>query len=146
MGITLSCFAQESTRYFFKSFKEIGTTHALKAALMDEVPLSNWYWKLDASVSLLTYQYVGGEKGVEINWVSMGGIGVSYQKLSFVNGENWSDITLKALLELPTPTATTQKIGGCLGVFLWNNIVGLTVGYKIGYKYPFVGLAGSWNF
>jgi hypothetical protein len=136
----------QSTKYFFKSVKEIPAQKTLKASVGDvtTTPTSAWYFKLDGGLSLTRFQYVGGLEGVKVDAFKMAGLGVSYQKISQVNGQNYTDLTLKALIDFPT--VDNQKMGICVGPVFWNNTISFVVGYTIGEAYPFLGVNGSWNF
>jgi hypothetical protein len=132
--------------HFWQSKNAITIKSPLKSAYGDVTvaPTSVWAFKLDATVGLVTYQYVGGLQGYKIGKANMAGVGVSYQKVSQVNGQNWANLTFKALFEIPT--VANQEVGACVGVYVWDARLGLNVGYILGEKYPFLGLGGSWNF
>jgi hypothetical protein len=134
-------------KYFWKSKSAIEMPKALKSyGDVATTATSSFIFKFDASVSGVSYQYQGKEKGWATNYLDKVGLGISYQKISNVNGQNYSNLTLKALLELPTPMALTQKVGVCAGIFIWDNKLGMNIGYTIGQKYPYFGPALSYNF
>jgi len=135
----------QSTKYFFKSTKQIDMPITKKAALGDvTAPASAWFFKLDGGVNLTRFQYVGGVEGVKITAFQMAGLGVSYQKISVVDGQNYADLTLKFLIDFPT--VDNQKMGICAGPGFWNNTISFVIGYTLDEKYPFLGINGSWNF
>jgi hypothetical protein len=147
LSLSLVVMAQNPFKYFFKSNNEIETsTNTLKSGMLNTtpVPIPQWFFKLDGSVSLLRFQYVGGTQGVEVSTFKMVGLGVSYQEIKIVNSKNYADLTLKILLDLPT--INNEKMGGCFGVSLWDNKIGAIIGYTVDEKYPFLGINGSYNF
>ena len=133
-------------KYFFKSKNAIQKPKTLKTTYGDvsTVAASSWYLKADASLSIVAFQYNPITKNVQVAGLDMAGLGFSYQKISQVNGQNYSNLTFKALVELPTPNAVNKQIGGALGIFIWDNHLGVNIGYK--YPGPFASLGGSWNF
>jgi hypothetical protein len=138
------CTAQNSTKYFFKSEKQIKIASTLKSSLIEEASISQWFWKLDGALSLTRFTYVGGTQGIQVDAFKMVGVGISYQQITVVNGQNYAPLVLKALIDLPT--INDEKLGICVGPYLWNNTVGVVIGYTLGDKYPFIGINGSWNF
>jgi hypothetical protein len=148
IGLAFICnFSQaQNAKYFFKSNKSIETPRAKKSSLGDvtTTPANQWFLKLDGSLSLVSFQYDLNTKNVNVGGLDMAGLGISFQSISQVNGQNYADLTLKALVELPTPTALNKQIGGAIGVFIWDNHLGITGGYK--YPGPFAGINASWNF
>jgi hypothetical protein len=146
IGLSLLSINMHAQSYFFKSIKEIPAPITKKSMIGDVTTTATnaWYFKLDGGVSLTRFQYVGGLEGIKIDAFKMVGLGVSYQKIRNIDGVNYADLTLKALIDFPTVNG--EKMGICVGPGLWNNTISFVIGYTIGETYPFLGINGSWNF
>jgi hypothetical protein len=142
--------AQSPFKGFFKPLNEVKQPKTTKSYSGDITitPASQWLFRPTAQVTGLKLQYVGGTEGFTESAFTAAGIGISYQKVSVVNGLNYSNLSFNALLNFNYNIQSTApvKLGGFADVAVFNNLIGLGIGWDAGEKYPYLGLNVSWQF